>query len=92
MDLAASGVIISGLNYKDEDELALSWLSRLGDPYDMVIKDPEGNIGLNLGVYGAPETYVLDASGIIRYRHVGEVNSRVWNGALGQTYRALAAP
>ena len=92
MDLAASVVIISGLNYKDEDELALSWLARLGDPYDMVIKDPEGDIGLNLGVYGAPETYVLDASGIIRYRHVGEVNSRVWNGALGQTYRALAAP
>ena len=92
MDLAASGVIISGLNYKDEDELALSWLARLGDPYDMVIKDPEGDIGLNLGVYGAPETYVIDASGIIRYRHVGEVNSRVWNGALGQTYRALAAP
>jgi cytochrome c biogenesis protein CcmG/thiol:disulfide interchange protein DsbE len=46
-------------------------------------------IGLDLGVYGAPETYVIDAQGVVRYRHVGEVNERTWNGPLGEAYRAL---
>ena len=87
--LAEQGVRIVGLNYKDTDSKALAWLARLGDPYEVVIKDPEGMIGLDLGVYGAPETYVIDAKGVVRYRHVGEVNERTWNGPLGETYRAL---
>jgi len=80
--LADSGVLIYGLNYKDEDAAAASWLVELGNPYQLNIADREGTLGLDLGVYGAPETYILDARGIIRYRHVGVVNEKVWLGIL----------
>ncbi|EXJ12193.1 MULTISPECIES: DsbE family thiol:disulfide interchange protein [Nitrincola] len=72
------GVTIYGLNYKDDPELARQWLERYLDPYRKVIVDEEGYLGLDLGVYGAPETYIIDKKGIIRYRHVGEVNESVW--------------
>jgi cytochrome c biogenesis protein CcmG/thiol:disulfide interchange protein DsbE len=81
--LADSGVPIYGINYKDEDAAALRWLDELGDPYRVNIVDAEGSLGLDLGVYGAPETYVVDARGVIRYRHVGVVNERVWAEILG---------
>jgi cytochrome c biogenesis protein CcmG/thiol:disulfide interchange protein DsbE len=73
------GVRIVGLNYKDNREEALNWLSDLGDPYAVNVYDPRGSLGFDLGVYGAPETYFVDADGIIRYRHVGVVNEKVWN-------------
>ena len=69
---------IVGLNYKDNRDDALVWLDRLGDPYQVSIYDPRGSLGFDLGVYGAPETYVIDAEGIVRYRHVGVVNEKVW--------------
>ncbi len=72
------GVTIYGINYKDERSAAKDWLSRYEDPYALNIYDDKGTLGLNLGVYGAPETYVLDKDGVIRYRHVGEVNEKVW--------------
>lgn len=73
------GVRIIGLNYKDDREQALQWLSDLGDPYAVNVYDPRGSLGFDLGVYGAPETYFIDAEGIVRYRHVGVVNEQVWN-------------
>lgn len=76
--LSQSGIRIYGLNYKDEREAALQWLQRLGNPYYFNLYDSEGMLGLNLGVYGAPETYVLDAQGVVRYRHVGVLNERIW--------------
>ena len=76
--LKQQGVVIFGVNYKDERDKALRWLAELGDPYRFNIDDSKGQLGIDLGVYGAPETYLLDASGVIRYRHVGEVNARVW--------------
>ncbi len=76
--LAKAGLPIYGINYKDDDNKALAWLKDLGDPYKINIVDAEGNLGLDLGVYGAPETYVVDAQGLIRYRHVGVVNEQVW--------------
>lgn len=76
------GVTIVGLNYKDDREDALKWLEDLGNPYQFNIYDPEGRLGLDLGVYGAPETYVIDGEGIIRYRHVGVVDERVWTRVL----------
>ena len=77
--IAQSGEIpIVGLNYKDESALALQWLQQLGDPYQFNIYDAEGMLGLDLGVYGAPETYLLDRQGIIRYRHVGVLTEQVW--------------
>ncbi|NNL57759.1 MAG: DsbE family thiol:disulfide interchange protein, partial [Pseudomonadales bacterium] len=76
--LADSGITIYGLNYKDERDAATQWLARLGNPYRLNIFDHQGRLGLDLGVYGAPETYVLDTEGIIRYRHVGVMNEQVW--------------
>lgn len=72
------GVRIIGLNYKDNRDDALEWLERLGNPYAVSIYDPRGTLGFDLGVYGAPETYVIDADGIVRHRHVGVVNEKVW--------------
>jgi len=76
------GVFIVGLNYKDDREAALKWLADLGDPYSLNLYDPEGRLGFDLGVYGAPETYVIDSSGVIRYRHVGVVDETVWTEVL----------
>ena len=76
------GVNIVGLNYKDEREAAIEWLTKLDNPYTFTIYDQEGRLGLDLGVYGAPETYVIDGDGIIRYRHVGVVDDKVWQTVL----------
>ena len=80
--LAREGVAIYGINYKDEDAAAMRWLDELGDPYIVSIADHEGTLGLDLGVYGAPETYLVDAEGVVRYRHVGVVDERVWTTCL----------
>jgi cytochrome c biogenesis protein CcmG/thiol:disulfide interchange protein DsbE len=87
--LAQQGVVIDGLNYKDQDVPALEWLEELGNPYKVNVADREGTLGLDLGVYGAPETYVVDARGIVRYRHVGIVNESVWASVLEPLYKEL---
>tara|TARA_R110000823_G_scaffold130015_18_gene258101 strand:+ start:638 stop:1180 length:543 start_codon:yes stop_codon:yes gene_type:complete len=89
--LADSGVRIVGLNYKDEDAAALRWLQELGNPYQFNIADRKGSLAIDLGVYGAPETYLLDADGVIRYRHVGVVDERVWQTVLQPLYSELRA-
>lgn len=73
------GVTIYGVNYKDDRAKARIWLDKYMNPYALNIYDPEGKLGLNLGVYGAPETFLLDAQGIIRYKHVGAIDERVWS-------------
>ena len=87
--LAEQGVPIFGVNYKDDDADALRWLQELGDPYRLNIVDAQGTLGLDLGVYGAPETYLVDAAGVIRYRHVGVVDDRVWRDILQPLYIEL---
>lgn len=72
------GVTIYGINYKDEPGKAREWLRRYLNPYRLVVLDQQGSLGLDMGVYGAPETYVLDAQGAVRYRHVGAVDAEVW--------------
>jgi cytochrome c biogenesis protein CcmG/thiol:disulfide interchange protein DsbE len=89
LDLAESGVPIYGLNYKDDDRDARKWLLDLGNPYRLNIADREGTLGLDLGVYGAPETYLLDATGVIRYRHVGIVDQQVWESVLQPLYLSV---
>ncbi|WP_019606123.1 DsbE family thiol:disulfide interchange protein [Teredinibacter turnerae] len=84
--LAEQGVRIVGLDYKDEDDAALEWLSHFGNPYESVIADRDGSLGLDLGVYGAPETFLVDKSGIIQYRHVGVVDERVWRSKLAPIF------
>jgi cytochrome c biogenesis protein CcmG/thiol:disulfide interchange protein DsbE len=76
--LAAEGIRIIGINYKDDDEEAKVWLRDYGNPYEFNISDPKGKLGLELGVYGAPETFFVDGDGIIRAKHVGDLNQRVW--------------
>ncbi|MBD1389829.1 DsbE family thiol:disulfide interchange protein [Neiella sp. HB171785] len=85
--LAAQGVKIVGLNYKDEPTKARRWLAQLGDPYVLNVLDYEGTFAIDLGVYGAPETFIVDRQGVIQYRHVGDVNVRVWQEKLADLYR-----
>ena len=61
------------MNYKDERPEAIAWLNRLGDPYEKSAHDYEGKVGIDFGVYGVPETFVLDKKGVIRYKHIGPV-------------------
>ena len=77
-NLARQGVIIYGVNYKDDPGKALSWLNWLGDPYRININDQAGQLGIELGVYGAPETFLLDERGVIRHRHAGAMDQQVW--------------
>jgi cytochrome c biogenesis protein CcmG/thiol:disulfide interchange protein DsbE len=77
--LAESGVRIVGISYKDDSVAAQQWLTQLGNPYAWNIVDKRGTLGVDLGVFGAPETYLVDSKGIIRYKHVGVVDERVWN-------------
>ena len=77
---AQSGVVpIYGLNYKDRREDALATLDELGDPYTASAVDFDGRVGIDFGVYGAPETYVIDQSGMIRLKHVGPITPDVWS-------------
>ena len=74
VELARSGIVpIYGLNYKDKRDLALQWLNQYGDPYTVSVVDPEGRIGIDYGVYGVPETYVIDKNGVIRHKQIGPV-------------------
>ncbi len=84
------GVPVYGVNYKDDPAAARDWLQKYQDPYRKVIVDRHGRLGLDLGVYGAPETYVVDAQGMIRYRHVGVVDDRVWSEVLAPLLAELA--
>jgi len=76
--LAAKGVRVVGLNYKDARQNSVSWLKTLGNPYMLSLYDGDGMLGLDLGVYGAPETFLIDGKGIIRYRHAGDLTEKVW--------------
>uniref|UniRef100_UPI0038F8041D DsbE family thiol:disulfide interchange protein n=1 Tax=Streptomyces galilaeus TaxID=33899 RepID=UPI0038F8041D len=64
--LADQGVKIIGLNYKDDRNKAVGWLNELGNPYLISLFDGNGMLGLDLGVYGAPETFLIDANGVVR--------------------------
>ena len=68
---------IVGLNYKDKNDEAKAWLAKFGDPYLLSAVDAEGRIGIDYGVYGVPETYLIDAEGVIRYKHIGPVTAEV---------------
>jgi cytochrome c biogenesis protein CcmG/thiol:disulfide interchange protein DsbE len=67
----------------------LKWLREFQNPYRLNISDPQGSLGLNLGVYGAPETFLIDARGIIRHKFVGVIDETVWREQLASRYQAL---
>ncbi|MDB6062973.1 MAG: thiol:disulfide interchange protein [Verrucomicrobiaceae bacterium] len=78
LTLAQQGVVILGVDYKDEPDKAQAWLREKGDPYIAVLDDRAGTLGLDLGVTGAPETYLVDSTGVVRLRYQGPLDERVW--------------
>jgi cytochrome c biogenesis protein CcmG/thiol:disulfide interchange protein DsbE len=73
---------IYGLSYKDKREDARAWLAQFGDLYTGIAYDLEGRVGLDLGVYGVPETFILDRHGIVRYKYVGPIDAAVLNNEI----------
>ena len=71
-------LLMVGINYKDDSEKAISWLDQQGNPFHLNIVDQKGELGIDLGVYGAPESFLLDDRGIIRHKRIGDINERVW--------------
>ncbi len=95
MQLAASGAVpIHGLNYKDKPDDAARWLDDLGDPYTRTGADVSGQVGIEWGVYGVPETFVIDRGGRIAYKHIGPVTPQTLDDTLLPLIRKLqqAAP
>jgi cytochrome c biogenesis protein CcmG, thiol:disulfide interchange protein DsbE len=79
LDIARQNrVVIVGLDWRDNDDDARQWLTRLGNPYSVVAVDREGRTAIDFGVYGAPETFFVDAEGRVQYRHVGPMTPEVW--------------
>lgn len=70
----AKMIPIIGLDYKDKDKDGLQWLARYGNPYDMAVADRDAKIGINFGVYGVPESFLIDKEGVIRYKQIGPFN------------------
>lgn len=66
---------VVGLNYKDKEADGLKWLARYGDPYDLTVTDKDGRIGIDFGVYGVPESFLIDKNGIIRYKQIGPITN-----------------
>lgn len=87
--LAQMGVTIYGVNYKDDNAAALKWLKEFHNPYQLDIRDEAGSLGLDHGVYGAPETFLIDKDGIIRHKFVGVIDEVVWREQLAPLYQAL---
>lgn len=74
MEFAKSKTVpLIGLDYKDKPEEGLKWLQRHGNPYDLSVSDLDGRVGIDFGVYGVPETFLIDQHGVIRYKHIGPV-------------------
>lgn len=88
-ELAKNGVRIVGLNYKDVRQAAMQYLDIHGNPFQYNIYDENGDLGLDLGVYGAPETYLIDAEGVIRYRHVGIITPDNWRELLWPKWQEM---
>ena len=72
-------VPIVGLNWKDDAATARQWLVDLGNPYAVVAQDSEGRVAIDWGVYGAPETFLVDANGVVQYKHITPMTLEVWN-------------
>ena len=70
---------VIGVNYKDKPNNTKKWLEKLGNPYSEVLLDKNGNIGIDWGVYGIPETFVINSEGVIKYRHVGAITKKDFN-------------
>lgn len=84
-----SKVPIYGLNYKDARPDGLKWLARLGNPYVASLYDGDGRLGIDFGVYGVPETFIIDRQGVIRYKHIGPVTPEVLSEKIEPLVKSL---
>ncbi len=91
IELAQQGMVIYGLNYQDDRHNAKVWLIERGDPYKKVLFDNKGSVGIDWGVMAVPETFLIDAQGIVRYRHVGALTHEVWSQKMLPIVNALKA-
>jgi len=92
VEMAKKNVVpIVGLNYKDRREDALQWLARFGNPYSISAHDIEGKVGIDYGVYGAPETFVIDKQGVIRYKQIGPITPEALEKKIMPLLRELNA-
>jgi cytochrome c biogenesis protein CcmG/thiol:disulfide interchange protein DsbE len=92
VDLAKAGTVpIYGLNYKDKGDDARRWLKQFGDPYTASIVDADGIVGIDFGVYGVPETFVIDKAGVIRHKHIGPVTPEALRDTILPLVRKLGA-
>jgi len=74
VELAKANVVpVIGLNYKDKNDAGIAWLDQNGDPYRLSVVDADGRVGIDWGVYGVPETFVVDKNGVIRYKQIGPI-------------------
>ncbi len=90
MDFARSSrVPVYGLNYKDQPDAALRWLARHGNPYHRSLRDDDGRVGIDFGVYGVPETFVIDRAGVVRFKHVGTLTAQVIDTQIAPLLRQL---
>lgn len=90
MELSRRNVVpIFGLNWRDEREKAITWLAQLGDPYIVSAFDGDGRVGIDWGVYGAPETFLLDADGTVVYKHISPLTEQVWQQEFEPRIRQL---
>ena len=72
------GLRIIGINYKDNPKKAIEWLKKLGNPYSSIAIDKKGEIAIDWGVYGIPETFIIDSKGIIKFRYVGPITNKIY--------------
>jgi cytochrome c biogenesis protein CcmG/thiol:disulfide interchange protein DsbE len=93
MQIQRDGVLpVHGLNYKDRPEDAARWLDDMGDPYTRTGADLDGRVAIDWGVYGVPETFIIDREGRIAYKHIGAVTPSVWNQKMLPLIRRLQEP
>jgi cytochrome c biogenesis protein CcmG/thiol:disulfide interchange protein DsbE len=80
---------IIGLDYKDQDAEGLKWLARFGNPYDITVTDKDGRIGIDFGVYGVPESFLIDKAGVIRYKQIGPITDEALRDTILPLVREL---
>ncbi len=92
MELSRRNIVpILGMDYKDRREDGMAWLRRHGDPYTLIVSDAEGRVGIDYGVYGVPETYLIDKQGVIQYKHIGVVREEDLNEKILPLVKELRA-
>ena len=93
VEFSKKGIVpIIGLNYKDRAEAGKEWLKRYGDPYVLSVTDADGSVGINYGVYGVPETFLIDRQGTIRYKQIGPVTPKSLDETILPMIRTLQNP